>query len=276
MRRIKCSSKLDNKSLRSVKAADFDAEAFRKRHEDAADRRKSKQSANIINQIRDADEPIETAFELLVPASGKADTVAGELVRALMRLLYRDYNDGDVFYEGYGIETCGDAVAFLCDKIPELEEMFENIAMKNLRDDQYTDGLKEIADETLDYIFHDPELVSTKNTEDMFDYDGEQFIEDRDWEHVYEFSCDLPENVYRHLDAGNVSSADIEYEIEGWDGMEGADIQVDSNGQWVSIQNLKKDAYDLCEDSLERWLEQYGDDLDQEYELPEEDDMEEE
>lgn len=281
MKKIRCSAKLMNKSLmpakKKVQAADFDAEAFRQRHKDAAERRKAKKDKKpelIITQIQRSEDPMEEAFELLVPASGKADTVAGELIRAIMRLLYRDYNDGDVFYEGYGIETCGDAVAFLCDKLPELEDMFDDIARRDLRDDQYTEGLKEIGDEVLEYIYRTPDLITTENKEDMFDFNGEKFIEDHEWEPVYEFSCDIPENVRRHFEAGNIGPQDLEWEIQDWEGMGDADIRVDSNGEWVDIQDLKKDAYDLCEEQFESWLEDYGDQLDEEYELPDEEDEE--
>ena len=34
-------------------------------------------------------------FEELVPMSGKADSLAGELVRATCRIGYRFFNDGD-------------------------------------------------------------------------------------------------------------------------------------------------------------------------------------
>jgi hypothetical protein len=50
---------------------------------------------------------LDSLFSDFVPASGKADSIGGEQLRAIMRIVYRDYNDGDKFYEGYGLETCG-------------------------------------------------------------------------------------------------------------------------------------------------------------------------
>lgn len=38
---------------------------------------------------------INELFEELVPPQGKADTVAGEIIRAVCRLHYRNWNDGD-------------------------------------------------------------------------------------------------------------------------------------------------------------------------------------
>jgi len=273
---IRCSKRV-NRSY--VKAADFDAEAFRARHKGAQERsaakRKDKQDS-IINQIKDAEDPIETAFELLVPSSGKADVVAGELVRAMMRILYRDWNDGDLFYEGYGIETCGDAVAFLCDKIPELEDDFEGIAMRQLNERRYTDAIKKISEKVIEHIFDNPDLVIEKNAEDMFDFDGEDFIRDREWEAKYNFECELPQNLYAHVEAGNISERDLQWELESWDYVRNGDVNVGSD--YVSVYDLDRDSYDELESSMYGWLEQYGDDLDDEYGVPgeEEDEYDEE
>lgn len=38
---------------------------------------------------------INKLFKELVPETGKADSLAGELVRAMSRIGYRFYNDGD-------------------------------------------------------------------------------------------------------------------------------------------------------------------------------------
>ena len=52
-------------------------------------------------------------FKELVPETGKADSLAGELVRAMSRIGYRFYNDGDQLGIGYGKETCNPAGRFL-------------------------------------------------------------------------------------------------------------------------------------------------------------------
>lgn len=52
------------------------------------------------------EERINKLFEKLVPASGKAESLAGELIRAMSRIAYRFYNDGDQVGMGYGKETC--------------------------------------------------------------------------------------------------------------------------------------------------------------------------
>ena len=52
-------------------------------------------------------------FDELVPMSGKADSLAGEIIRAVSRIVYRYYNDGDIVGVGYGNETCNPAARFL-------------------------------------------------------------------------------------------------------------------------------------------------------------------
>ena len=47
---------------------------------------------------------INKLFKELVPDTGKADSLAGELVRAMSRIGYRFYNDGDQLGIGYGKE----------------------------------------------------------------------------------------------------------------------------------------------------------------------------
>lgn len=61
-------------------------------------------------------ERINELFEELVPESGKAESLAGELVRAMARIGYRWYNDGDQVGIGYGRETCNPAARFLIHK----------------------------------------------------------------------------------------------------------------------------------------------------------------
>ena len=60
-----------------------------------------------------AETRISALFDELVPASGKADTVAGEIIRAVNRIAYRNSNDGDHVGVGYGNETCNPAARYL-------------------------------------------------------------------------------------------------------------------------------------------------------------------
>lgn len=69
---------------------------------------------------------LQKLFDELVGPSGPADTKEGELVRAMMKIHYRYYNDGDYFYRGYGVETAGSCAAYLMhSKVPGLREAIE-------------------------------------------------------------------------------------------------------------------------------------------------------
>ena len=46
------------------------------------------------------------------------------MLRAINKIIYRHYNDGDYFFEGYGCETAGPAHAFLMsDEIPDIVKL---------------------------------------------------------------------------------------------------------------------------------------------------------
>lgn len=62
--------------------------------------------ANYIDKL-------EEFTDEYVPYSGKAPTVGGEILRAVNRIIYRFYNDGDRFWEDYGVETCGSSAYYL-------------------------------------------------------------------------------------------------------------------------------------------------------------------
>lgn len=59
------------------------------------------------------DAKMQELFEKYVPDSGAAETVGGEIVRAMNRIGYRFYNDGDMCHVGYGRETVNPACRYL-------------------------------------------------------------------------------------------------------------------------------------------------------------------
>ena len=56
---------------------------------------------------------LEELTDQYVLPSGKASTIGGEILRAVNRIVYRFYNDGDRFWEEYGVETCGSSAYYL-------------------------------------------------------------------------------------------------------------------------------------------------------------------
>lgn len=118
---------------------------------------------------------INEKFERLVPATGKADTVAGEIVRAMCRIGYRWYNDGDMIGQGYGKETCNPAARFLGAKVDDATaRLLWNLMYEYclLPDDLYEEKLDDVLAGVLDFLDANPELETTPNAEDMFDYEN--------------------------------------------------------------------------------------------------------
>ena len=62
------------------------------------------------------EERLSKLFKELVPDMGKAESLAGELVRAINRIGYRFCNDGDMVNIAYGKETCNPPARFLIAK----------------------------------------------------------------------------------------------------------------------------------------------------------------
>lgn len=117
---------------------------------------------------------INALFEELVPMSGKADSVAGEIVRAICRIGYRNFNDGDHLGIGYGRETCNPAGRYLAAKCsPEVARLVQD-AWEIYDDRTYDKALERLEEGVLKYIEEHPELKEEPNKEDMWDYRDEQ------------------------------------------------------------------------------------------------------
>lgn len=133
------------------------------------------------------EEKINELFEELVPDSGKAATVAGEIIRAISRIGYRNSNDGDHVGVGYGKETCNPAARYLMKKAGD--EVADAIAdLWGLEpDDLYDERLAEVEEAVIAYIEKHPELKEIENTEDMLDYRNEYDDADDEWDEDDEY-----------------------------------------------------------------------------------------
>lgn len=111
---------------------------------------------------------LQELFDKYVPATGKADTVGGELLRAINKLLYRYYNDGDVVGLDYGNETCNAPARFLETNTklePWVLKLWEYAA-----DKKYESLLNRLAQKVIQVCKQD-NLFEQANEEDMNDYD---------------------------------------------------------------------------------------------------------
>lgn len=138
---------------------------------------------SVISRSQEvADADFNKLFDELVPATGKADSKAGEILRAMARLAYRYFNDGDIFGVGYGNETVNPAGRFLCEKMPEIADTLWKLYGEH-RDERYEQGLLEVQNYVIDYILANPQLREVKNSEDYLDWRRD---DDADWE-KYEY-----------------------------------------------------------------------------------------
>jgi hypothetical protein len=125
----------------------------------------------------------EVLFGRLVPFSGKCETAEGETLRAVNKIVYRYYNDGDKFFEGYGCETAGPAHAYLFEVSPLQREVAPIIDRMDGADDQgYEQGLVELTDTVVTHIegLLDSGHHLTPNDFDMLDCESRYEDEEDD------------------------------------------------------------------------------------------------
>lgn len=95
-----------------------------------------------------------------VPLSGKADTLGGEIIRAISRIVYKFYNDGDttthyyscIYNDSYGAEK------FLLKNVPKYE-----LTRGITDDEEYEMKIAKNLKSVVDYLRNTPELFEIKN-----------------------------------------------------------------------------------------------------------------
>lgn len=137
-------------------------------------------------------EQMEELTSKLMPAAGKCDTVAGELLRAANRLYYESYNNG------WGNNVTGASNYLKMVLLPYtnyerklklvLNELHEYAGCGECRDnpESVDKGLDYVVDRVMEVINEQPALLTKENDIDMLDLYDE---EDRyNWrrEHEYE------------------------------------------------------------------------------------------
>lgn len=126
---------------------------------------------------------LEILFDELVPTFGKCDSLAGELVRAVNRVGYRFFNDGDMLNYGYGKETCNPAGRFLVKygdaQIAELVSALWK--MSGTSEKAYEIVLELLLGAVADYVEKTPSLRDTE-TVDMFSCRDKDEDVDDSWE----------------------------------------------------------------------------------------------
>lgn len=237
------------------------------------------QVESIVNSGNTASEQLQELFDLMVPRAGSSDTAAGELVRAMMRLQYRWHNDGDMFNQGYGLETCAPSAAYLCDNVEPAAALFEQLTgIMEGGDQQYEDGLNDLQSIVIDYIVDNPELCGMEPPADSRDYHSETV----DWfveaGHSYEYELDVSGDLEEYVRHGCISWTDVEYMVEELTRTYGGKL-VAWAADGFTITNLTSDEYEEWDrmwipelnaylESLEEEFPNYGeedDEYDEEY-----------
>ena len=116
-------------------------------------------------------------FDELVPVKGKAESVTGEMVRAVNQIIYRYYNDGDRVNLDYGKETCNPAARYLRAHgskyvVAAVDSLFDEAWVMS---DDYKSMLDDLAWAVLKQIDEQPELRE-QATDDMWDYKKQEDV----------------------------------------------------------------------------------------------------
>ena len=154
----------------------------------------------------------DVLFSKLVPGSGDSETVEGELIRAINRIIYRWFNDGDYFYQGYGAETAGPAHSFLINskQIPfDLQSTLTSIFDKAIGapEDGYERLIQFALEKVVDHVEATPEDEYTKLDRGMFDFESEfeddDYDEEDDYDDYYDEYEDEEDYMQEDLDVGH-------------------------------------------------------------------------
>lgn len=105
-------------------------------------------------------------FERFVPWTGKANTLGGEILRAITRIVYKFYNDGDTVDKYYSSVLNYSAAAdnFLAEKVPSYQSL-EGIA----EDKSFELKLSENFNNIIEYLRENKIVFSIPNSEDCLD-----------------------------------------------------------------------------------------------------------
>ena len=143
-----------------------DGPKFDEMCKDTAISKKKKIKEFVGKELEDRNEE----FYHLVPGQGKADTMEGEMLRAINKIVYRWYNDGDEYHIGYGTETAGPAHSFLVNANHPLKA---KLYAMFTRGTDYETTIKAVLEEILDYIEGMAGNYTDNTLGDMLDYEAE-------------------------------------------------------------------------------------------------------
>lgn len=126
------------------------------------------ESEEIIDHLQDiidtSDiyEVFKYLYDKLVPKAGPSNTVAGEIIRALMAIMNGVLRNNQVFYDGEGKDKFGSAFYYLTSK--GYTDILEDAI--GLTGDEYISTIEKAIDKIARDFIYNPELLKTQNMED--------------------------------------------------------------------------------------------------------------
>lgn len=126
------------------------------------------ESEEIIKHLQDIIDTSDTyevfkyLYNKLVPKIGPANTVAGEIIRALMAIMNGALRNNQVFYDGEGKDKFGSAFYYLTSK--GYTDILEDAI--GLTGDDYLSIIEKAIDRVARDLIYNPELLKTQNIED--------------------------------------------------------------------------------------------------------------
>ena len=126
----------------------------------------------------------EKLFDKYLPVRGEGETKATQIVTAVCKLVYKWYNDGDVFDNSYALEGWANDLSDYANWLWEHTEANEILdkVFNCYNDSHYEDLLKELSDKLLDEQYLEAEN-NIKKIGTIYECDGKfQFVEQEEEE----------------------------------------------------------------------------------------------
>lgn len=128
----------------------------------------------------------EDIMDTFLPSYGEGETLANQAVTAISKLVYKWYNDGDVYDNTYGLEGWANDLSsyanWLYRYIPESQEILDRIDKANTESDYEDLILRPLADKFLNHDYLNYLNTFAEKQGSIYDCDGPFEFRDYDEE----------------------------------------------------------------------------------------------
>lgn len=188
-------------------------------------------------------------IDMFMPSTGEGETKASQLVTAVNNIIYRWYNDGDVYdntgYLSGGVNDISSFANWIYKYIPSSRKILDRI-FECYDNDDYEDLLMTLAENTLDA--EDVEnLAKVSKVGSIYNCSGPFEVENDSYEHDYynEQDDSEEEDDYYEEDDDIESSVDIT-------AAEDEDVAPTKDEQFDELLSSIKDDYDLLLSGIDK------------------------